>query len=512
MGATGMKRYVNLQVTIALVVLFSWRPASALDLLGPLGKLDAALSEFNPIGHNIIDPINEAVPRLHLKGYIRFDGTWNVHSNDRSVGVGQIDKDWRAQKLEWLFELEGAYRLSDNWDVVGVTHFLYDSIYDWQSSRGLFADSVATTSHYYHRGEQTLRELYLRGFWGNFDFYLGKQQVVWGRLEGRVLDIVNPEDGRESPPAYWQDDYEFRRIPIWMANVSYHWEDYSIQVLWIPDFEENYGPTPGAPYFPPLISIPSIATFTGSDKPSHAFKDHEWGVRFNMFKGRWEMSLLYFYTWSDAATNFRRNFRFTSPRDGLINLVVEPKHTRLHQFGGNVETSFYWLGRHWAVTNEIVYTLNRYFSVDDEPLVPWNLKDGVVKRDDIFFGSRWMTSFFRGELNFIFQPLLKYIVGFDRHITSPGANQELLYGALIVLSKSYEFTGDRLNTTLFSLGFANANPSDNEGWRNLFQVRWKVSDYISTILYYEWYNGDRMGIYGSYDKFDNVGWYVKYEF
>ena len=498
---------------IIFLLFFSISVALAFNLLKPLSKLDASLSEFNPIGHHLIDPINKAVPRLHLKGFIRLDANFNVHRDDHSIGIGQVDKDWRAQKTEWLLELEGSYKLTENWSFHAITHFLYDTSYDWQHSRGLYADRVDRTSHYYHKGEQILREFYLKGFWGNFDFYLGKQQVVWGKMEGRVLDIVNPQDLREYPPADWQDDYEYRRIPLWMANVTYHWSDYSLQTLWIPDFEGNYGPTPGSPYFPPFINIPSIAAFKNTDKPSYAFKDHQWGVRFNMTKGRWEYSLVYFYTWSHSPTNFKRYYRLVSPKQGLINLLVEPKHTRLHQFGGNVETSFYWLGRDWVVTNEILYTLNKYYSVDNESLLPWNLEDGVVKKDEIFFGSRWMTNFFDGELNVIVQPLLRYIVGFNHNLSSPGTNQELMYGTLLVLSKSYEFTADRLNTTYFMLGFANAHPSSKtEGWRHLLEVRWKVSDYISTMLYYEWYNGDHMGIYGAYNKYDNAGMKIKYEF
>ena len=132
--------------------------AAAFSLLGTLSKLDASLSEFNPIGHHLVDPINEAVPRLHLKGYIRLDATFNVHGDDHSIGSGHIKKDWRAQKIEWLIKLEGSYKLNDNWEICAITHFLYDTAYDWQHSRGLYADRVDRTSHYYHRGEQILRE------------------------------------------------------------------------------------------------------------------------------------------------------------------------------------------------------------------------------------------------------------------------------------------------------------------------------------------------------------------
>lgn len=514
MGKTIMQKTIIVSCTIVLFILCR-QSTAAFDILGALGELDAYVSEFNPIGHYLIDPINEAVPRLHLKGAMRLDANWNVHGDDHDVGVGKINKDWRAQKIEWLFELEGHYKLSDNWEMVGVAHFLYDAAFDWQHSRGLYADRINKTSHYYHQGERILRELYLKGFWGNFDLYLGKQQVVWGKMEGRCLDIVNPMDIREYPPAEWQGDYEYRRIPLWMANITYNWTNCSLQVLWIPDFEENYGglsPT-GTAYFPPFIELPSVAKFTDSDKPSTSFNDHEWALRFNVVKGRWEFSLVYFYTWSDSPTNFRRRFNLVPLGKGLVNLEVEPKHTRLHQFGAMAETSFYWQRRHWSVSNEIVYTPNKYYGVDDESLLPWNLEDGVEKADEIFFTSRWMTSFFGGELNFIFQPLLKYIVGFDHHYSSPGTNQKLLYGALIVFSKYYNFTGDRLNTSLKTLGLLNAHPSSkHEGIRNLLEISWKVSDFINTKLYYEWYNGNYRGIYGGYDKYDNIGLYVKYEF
>lgn len=497
---------------IFLILVFTSRPAPAFNLLEALSEFDASLSEFNPIGNYLVNPINEAVPRLHIQGSLRLDATVNVRGDDHSVGVGKIDKDWRAQKIEWLAELEASYRLNDNWELVGVTHFLYDAVYDWDSSHGLYADDVDRTSHYYHQGKQILRELYVKGFWGNFDIYLGKQQVVWGKMEGRVLDIVNPMDSREYPPSEWQDDYEYRRTPLWMANITYNWENSSLQLLWIPDFEPNYGRIFGSACFPPFIEVPAIAYFKNADKPSTAFKDHQWAVRYNIQKNNWEFSLVYFYTWGFDATNFRRRFFLTSPDKGLINLEVEPKYTRQHKFGLMAETSVFWFNKHWVISNELLYVMNNYYGVDDESLMPWSLQDGNKKGDDITFGSRWMTAFFDGELNVIFQPICKYIVRYDRSYSTPASNQRFLYGALIVLAKEYGFTNNRLKTVYYLHGYFNAHPSEQEGLRQLFEVRWKVNDFISTRLYYEWFDGDREGAYGSYDKYDNVGFYIKYEF
>ena len=123
---------------------------------------------------------------------------------------------------------------------------------------------------------------------------------------------------------------------------------------------------------------------------------------------------MYFYTWSFDATNFRRKFFLTSPKKGLIKLELEPKHTRQHKFGFMAETSVFWFGKQWVISNELLYVMNNYYSVDDESLMPWNLQDGVKNTDDITFGSRWMTAFFDGELNVILQPIFKYIIGYDK--------------------------------------------------------------------------------------------------
>ena len=52
---------------------------------------------------------------------------------------------------------------------------------------------------------------------GDWDFRLGKQQVVWGTADGiKLLDIINPTDFRELN----QNAMEDSRIPVWMINAE----------------------------------------------------------------------------------------------------------------------------------------------------------------------------------------------------------------------------------------------------------------------------------------------------
>ena len=62
-----------------------------------------------------------------------------------------------------------------------------------------------------------LRELYIDTSAGDWDFRIGKQQVVWGTADGiKLLDIINPTDYQELN----QNGVEDARIPVWMVNAE----------------------------------------------------------------------------------------------------------------------------------------------------------------------------------------------------------------------------------------------------------------------------------------------------
>lgn len=84
----------------------------------------------------------------------------------------------------------------------------------------LVYDPMAVDGYQGHRDNSQhdlLRELYLDTQWGAFKLRLGKQQEVWGKVDGiKLLDIVNPSDFRE----LMQNSMEESRIPVWMAKAS----------------------------------------------------------------------------------------------------------------------------------------------------------------------------------------------------------------------------------------------------------------------------------------------------
>jgi len=74
---------------------------------------------------------------------------------------------------------------------------------------------------------------------------LGKQQIVWGRLDGiKVLDLVNPQDFRE----FIIDDFGDSRIGLWSAYFDYSFGKWRAELAIVPDGTGNAIPDSGAWY------------------------------------------------------------------------------------------------------------------------------------------------------------------------------------------------------------------------------------------------------------------------
>jgi len=119
---------------------------------------------------------------------------------------------------------------------LGVKLFLNGDVGEDSSFHAevLFADDSESIGPRLDGGEagtqyEILRELYMDTTFGEWDFRLGKQQVVWGTADGiKLLDIINPTDFRELN----QNTSEDSRIPLWMVNAERYFDDgSSIQLI-----------------------------------------------------------------------------------------------------------------------------------------------------------------------------------------------------------------------------------------------------------------------------------------
>ncbi|MEK7255664.1 MAG: DUF1302 family protein, partial [Bacteroidota bacterium] len=104
---------------------------------------------------------------------------------------------------------------------------------------------------YFHSFRRWFREGYLLWSEGNWEFRVGKQQIIWGKATdiGHFVDQAHGFDFRELHDTA-VDDTELTRRTVWMADISYYLADtlagdLELELLWIPDYEESvYAPPP----------------------------------------------------------------------------------------------------------------------------------------------------------------------------------------------------------------------------------------------------------------------------
>ncbi|MGB5492474.1 MAG: DUF1302 family protein, partial [Woeseiaceae bacterium] len=94
-------------------------------------------------------------------------------------------------------------------------------------------------------GSAEIRDLYLEFRSEKGLTRLGKQQIVWGRLDGiKVLDLVNPQDFRE----FINDDFGDSRIGLWSAYFDYSFGKWRAELALVPDSTGHAIPESGAWY------------------------------------------------------------------------------------------------------------------------------------------------------------------------------------------------------------------------------------------------------------------------
>src|SRR5262249_32661474 len=185
------------RVGVALGMLMAvWTLPCDASMFGDYwSRFDRFLATFDPAGRYVRQPIEKEIPALTFKGFYR---QWSDILLTKDQRVLNRNKDFRFLQLQSLFEIEMHYQVSPNIEITNVNHFMYDGVYNWQDSSGLFAPGRTQTARAYHNFERIVRELYVSYRTHSLDIVLGKQQIAWGKMDGQFIDIINPMDRREA--------------------------------------------------------------------------------------------------------------------------------------------------------------------------------------------------------------------------------------------------------------------------------------------------------------------------
>jgi len=502
-------------------------------------RFDRFLATFDPAGHYVRQPIEKQIPELTFKGFYR---QWSDVLLTSEKQIGNRDKDFRFLQLQNLFELEMHYQVSPNIEITNVDHFLYDGVYNWQDSAGLFAPRRTETLRAYHNFERIVRELYLSYRTHSLDVVVGKQQIAWGKMDGRFIDVINPMDVRESVQLE-ASDYEYRRIPTWMANVTYFFGANSLNLLYIPNFEQDRQAVYGAPWFSP--SVPPRDTVVKANKailegradaqgdeilkpkrPSAwDWGDHEYGARLDVSMEPLTWGLIYFYAWNDNANRFIVGQLDPSEQ----TVIFRPRYTRLHHFG--ITADYASSLSHIPVVGELpvvlrvegLWTKGVHFSdsarvsgAREGNLTNGHLSSGLITRDTIRAAIAIELAF-PGNTSVIVQPSLYYTFNW-RETLGPvgfggGFGDEWNVIPVFFIERPFRFTRDRLRLSFTLAPFISGPVRKWQGLKTKVIASYNFSQFITGKLIYTAYSsGARSDFYGQYDHWDNIGWEISYEF
>ncbi len=184
-------------------------------------------------------------------------------------------------------------------------------------------------------GTAEVRDAYLEIEIENGIVRLGKQQIVWGRLDGlKVLDTLNPQNFRE----FIMDDFDHSRIGLWSAYVDRSFGDWRTEFAWIPDASGHEIPEDGAwfqltaPRFRYGATTAQTTPPVSTDHDAHGIADGAVAGRLSHQFGVVDMSAVVY-----SGLDFE-------PLGTLRAIDGEPLLERFYErrtlYGVNAETSF----------------------------------------------------------------------------------------------------------------------------------------------------------------------------
>ncbi|MFT3850591.1 MAG: hypothetical protein QM739_18530 [Propionivibrio sp.] len=359
----------------------------------------------------------------------------------------------------------------------------------WKLGARLDYDAVYDLYDYYpgaveddQRLNLVLRENYLDISANDWDFRLGKQNVVWGEMVGLFFaDVVSARDMRE----FLLPEFDTMRIPQWAARAEYFKDDFHAELLWIPIASYDEIGEPGTEFFPYQPVPPGIGVrYRNEDIPAHTIANSNYGLRLLTLKNGWDVSG-FLYSSMDITPTFYRD-AVSVPG----TFIYEARHDRIDQAGGTLAKDFGTI----VLKAEAVYTHGRRFTVlrlsDADGVVAQNTLDWALGLDfDLPADTRLNVQVFQRAF-------------FDHDPDLLAEQHENGYSLFV----SHKFT-DKVEgqvTWISSLNRTDWMFRPRMTWQ--FERNWRLAAGVDV------FNGPALGLFGRYDANDRVYSEVRYSF
>ncbi len=334
----------------------------------------------------------------------------------------RLDEPDQFVKIENSLQLGFSKNLTDKLGFTVTALGVYDAVYDVE-------DDLEVEDEEEYRAYVDLREAFVDLTFEKFDLRLGKQQIVWGKTDGvRVLDVANPLDFKEFILADFLDS----RIPLWMGKLEYYFTfDYSFQLLVIPEMQFTELAHAGSEY--EMNTTSSISegislVINDTDEPDENFENTEYGLKFTGYRGGWDFTMNYLYTWDDDPA-LKGSFDAETG-----SLTISPEQERLHIVGGSVANVLW----NAVVRGELAAKIGKYFSVDD-----LTVPDMVVEKTLLSYALAFERDLW--NISWLLQCVQGTILDYEDDITNDQVDSK------ISLQGSKTFMSETLNVTLFTL-------------------------------------------------------------
>ena len=349
-------------------------------------------------------------------------------------------------------------------------------------------------SHHYlpgvrrdQRSELRLREAYVDFGAGDWEFRLGKQNIVWGEMVGLFFaDVVSAKDMR----SFTLPEFEQLRIPQWAARAEWFGDDTHLELVWLPAPEVDRLGEPGAEFYPwPVQHAGYGYAILGEQRPSRRLSNSGAGVRLSTLVGGWDLSG-FVYRAPDTQAAFHRSLGpGATPADPQV-LSYQARYHNVLRVGGTMSKDFDGI----VFKAEAVYTNGRRFGLLTPP--PGN---GVVELDTIDWAASvdlTPAADWRVNAQFFQRAFLDHDAGTGMDRRENG----------ISLLVSHAVTG-RLDAEF--LGITSLNRSD----RLLrAMLTWKPDANRRIRAGIDVFSGHPLGLFGRFDDSDRIWAEYRYSF